>query len=116
MMLVWKLSQGLVQGYSIPFTTVGRRGRLAVPKTVKRNAPASVRRAMECSLPVKGANLFNLLPLYIRNINAFNQVEVGIFKVKLDEFLSRVPDQPTIQGSPRAAETNSLLHQIPLME
>ena len=105
-----------LNGYSVSFTTEGRRGRLAVPKTVNRNAPASVRRAMECSLPVKGANLFILLPLYIRNLNALNAVEVGIFKSKLDVFLSRVPDQPTIQGSPRAAETNSLIHQIPLLE
>ena len=76
-MSTWKISQGLVHGYSVPFTTEGRRGRLAVPKAVNRQAPASVKRAMECSLPVKGANLFNLLPLYIRNLNAG---EVGLFK------------------------------------
>lgn len=67
-----------------------------MPKTVNRNASAAVRRAMEASLAVKGANLFNLLPQYIRNLNASNPAEVDIFKEKLDTFLMGVPDQPTI--------------------
>ena len=112
---LWKISQGLVHGYAIPFTTSGRRGRLAVPKNVNRNAPASVRRAIEASLAVKGVNLFNLLPQYIRNINASNPAEVAMFKSTLDSFLRGVPDQPTIPGRPRAAETNSLFHQLPLL-
>ena len=112
---LWKISQGLVAGYNIPFTNNGRRGRLATPKIVNLHAPASVRRAMEASLSVKGANIFNLLPQYIRNLNASNQAEVGMFKAKLDKFLEGVPDQPTIPGRQRAAETNSLIHQIPLL-
>ena len=69
---LWKISQGLVAGYNIPFTNSARRGRLAVTKAVNWHRPVSVRRAMEASLAVKGANLFNLLPQYIRNFNASN--------------------------------------------
>ena len=60
---------------------------------------------------VKGARIFNLLPAEIRNIDADN---VDNFKKSLDDFLCQVPDQPTIAGLGRAAETNSLLHQIPM--
>ena len=37
-----------------------------------------------------------------------------MFKKELDSFLSQVPDQPTVAGYGRSAETNSLLHQLPL--
>ena len=72
----------------------------------------AVRRARESSLGVKGARIFNLLPASIRNMNTEH---VETFKSALDIFLSQVPDQPTLGGSPRASETNSLMHQIPMM-
>ena len=78
---------------------------------IVRSAPASVRKARENSLSVKGARMFNLLPAEIRNINAD---KVYHFKAKLDAFLREVPDQPTIAEEGRAAATNSLLHQLPL--
>ena len=106
---LWKISQNLVKGYSVPFITSERRGRTIVPHQVIARAPAAVRRARESSLSVKGARIFNLLPVTIRNIDSEN---VQTFKTELDKFLSLVPDQPTIPGHARAAETNSLLHQI----
>ena len=109
---LWKISQGLVKGYDIQFTTdQSRRGRCIIPKTISKTAPAVVKRARESSIAVKGAKLFNLLPVTIRNLNSDH---VETFKCNLDAFLSQVPDQPTIGTQPRAAETNSLLHQIPL--
>ena len=89
----------------------GRRGRLALPKNVVQASSPLVRKARESSLGVKGARIYNLLPSHIRNINSEN---VAQFKQKLDVFLSEAPDQPTIAGHGRAAETNSLLHQLPL--
>ena len=106
---LWKISQNLVKGYSVPFTTSERRGRTIVPHQVVAKAPAAVRRARESSLSVKGARIFNLLPVTIRNIDSEN---IQTFKTELDKFLSLVQDQPTIPGHARAAETNSLLHQI----
>ena len=55
--------------------------------------------------------MFNLLPIDIRNITSD---KVDIFKGKLDVFLKTIPDQPTIAEEGRAAESNCLLHQIPL--
>ena len=110
LIFLWKITQGMVSGYHVIFSNHPRRGRLIEPKQIVVHAPASVRRAREASLSVKGARLFNLLPASIRNLNADN---VETFKRELDWFLSLVPDQPTIAGNLRAAETNSLLHQIP---
>ena len=109
---LWKISQGLVRGYSVDFTSVyERRGRTALPREAVRTSSAVVKKARESSIGVKGTRIFNLLPSYIRNIDSDN---VDSFKHSLDSFLSDVPDQPTIAGHGRAAESNSLLHQIPL--
>ena len=89
----------------------GRRGRSIVPKPVLRSAPAMVRKAREQSLGVRGAIIFNLLPEEIRSINTEH---VDYFKNHLDIFLSSIPDQPTMTGLGRAADSNSLIHQLPL--
>ena len=87
-----------------------RRGRQIVPNSVVRTAQALVRRAREQTLGVRGAEIFNLLP---DNVRSMNTDHVETFKNHLDVFLSSVPDQPTVTGLGRAAESNSLLHQIP---
>ena len=111
---LWKLSQGLAKGYSVNFSSIHeRRGRTIEPCKVARSSPAAVRNARESSLGVKGAKVFNLLPLSLRNLNS-NHVDT--FKSNLDAFFNDVPDQPTVSGRVRAAETNSLLHQIPMMK
>ena len=109
---LWKISQGLVSGYQVQFTSdMGRRGRSVVPNPVVRAAPAVVRTARERSLGVKGALIFNLLPDKLRSMNSQH---IDYFKNHLDVFLSSIPDQPTVPGLGRAAESNSLLHQLPL--
>ena len=109
---IWKISQQLVHGYSLEFSSSDRRGRMVIPHMVQKKAPAAVRRAREASLGVKGARIFNLLPVWIRTLNG---VTVDKFKSELDLFLSGVPDQPTIPGRQRAAATNSLLDQLQLI-
>ena len=75
---LWKLSQGLVKGYDVVFSDqLGRRGRTIVVNSVLRSSPAAVRKARECSLGVKGAKLFNLLPVWICILNGFS-VDRGI--------------------------------------
>ena len=111
---LWKVSQGMVSGYNTQFSSKdGRCGRSALPHSLLLSSPASVRRAREYSLGVKGAGLFNLIPADIRNLDSEN---VEDFKKALDTFLENVPDQPTVPGLGRSAETNSLLHQIPQMK
>ena len=111
-LFLWKISQDLVKGYSADFISEGGLfGRVALPQGVVQLSPAMVRRARESSLGVKGAKMFNLLPPMLRNINA---VDVDVFKTALDNFLTQIPDQPTVAGLGRAAESNCLLHQLPL--
>ena len=55
--------------------------------------------------------MFNLLPADLRN---FNSDKIMDFKKKLDFFLKSIPDQPTIAEEGRVAQSNCLLHQIPL--
>ena len=64
------------------------------------------------SLGVHGAQLFNLLPKTLRNENCG---DFELFKNHLDIFLAMIPDQPTISGLARAAHSNSMLDQVPLV-
>jgi hypothetical protein len=108
---LWKISQGMVSGFDVDFTFDDRRGRSIVPRTVVQSAPSIVKKARERTLAVRGAQMFNLLPLSLRSMNSQH---VDLFKNHLDVFLSSIPDQPTMTGLGRGAETNSLLHQLPL--
>ena len=73
---------------------------------------ASVRKARESSLQVKGAQLFNSIPKALRELTG----SPAQFKMQLDQWLSTIPDQPTIPSRPRAASSNSLLDQVPLVQ
>ena len=72
-------------------------------------APSAVRKARESSLQVRGARLFNCIPREIRDTVTGTP---DMFKAKLDEWLSTIPDQPTVPGRQRAAANNSLLEQV----
>ena len=111
---IWKISQGLVEGYSIPFTDWGSRtGRKAVPAEVPQAAKSAVRSARAATLAVKGVKLFNSMPAQLRNSE---HGDVLMFKNHLDIYLQNIPDEPTVPGYGRAALTNSLLDQVPLYE
>ena len=109
---LWKLSQGLVEGYSVTWQWSDRGGRFIVPVNPNRNAPPSVRNARERSLKVNVARLFIILPKNLRNENSR---DFPLFKNLLDNFLSQISDQPTTPGLVRAAATKSLLDQIPML-
>ena len=109
---LWKVAQGLVQGYKATFINLPRRGRLMQVSPLCNKAAASVKKAKESSLQVRGAQLFNTLPRALRDISVGSPEQ---FKAQLDQWLSTIPDQPTIPGRPRAASSNSLLDQVPLV-
>ena len=100
----------MVDGYTIPFSIIPRRGRLAIMSQYHRNACSVVRNARESSLSVKGVKLFNLMPQYLRDMDSN---DTHMFKTNLDAFLSGIPDQPTVSGLIRAAKSNSILDQLP---
>jgi hypothetical protein len=64
------------------------------------------REVAEIFLPFR---LFNLLPPEVRSMSGCS---VEMFKKAVDDFLSEVPDQPTVSGLTRAATTNSLIDQL----
>ena len=92
-----------------------RRGRECIIPTISNSqCPAVVKNAREASLPIRGAKLFNMLPVHLRNITG---VKVESFKRRLDKYLATIPDEPTVDGyyGMRAANSNSLLDVIPLL-
>ena len=67
---LWKISQGMVSGYNLEYTSdMGRRARTIIPKTVVRAAPTIVKNAREGSLGVRGARIFNLLHGKLSSMN-----------------------------------------------
>ena len=62
----------------------------------RNSAQASVKKAKESSLLVRGAQLFNSMPRFLRDIQ-YGTVEN--FETELDQWLATIPDQPTIPGS-----------------
>ena len=111
---VWKISQEMVSGYNLSFTSSSdRTGRKVIPTAVLQSAPAAVRQARAGYLAVRGAQLFNTMPVTLRN-SAHG--DVLMFKNQLDIYLQNVPDQPTSAGSARGVLTNSLLQQVPMYE
>ena len=59
----------------------GRRGRTALPKQIVATSSSLTKKARESSIGVKGAKIFNLLPVKIRNLDSNN---VDTFKSALD--------------------------------
>ena len=58
---LWKLSQGMINGFEINWQWSDRRGRLAVPASIPSNAHSNVKKARERFLNVHCARLLNLL-------------------------------------------------------
>ena len=85
-----------------------RRGRECIVPRVNRKASQRIQTLIYASLPVRGQQLFNILPARIRNTTGCS---VDCFKRKLDGYLNTVPDEPQIPGytAQRRAETNSLI-------
>ena len=90
-----------------------RHGRLCETPNIPTSAPANIRQLIEGSFCVQGTKLFNAIPKSIRNLS---DVDVLTFKKKLDEFLSSIADEPQSPGytARRRADSNSLLHMIPV--
>ena len=109
---IWKITQGLVSGYSLPFSPISDRiGRKAIPHSVVQAAPAPVKNARDGSLSCRGVKLFNAMPINLLNSE---HGDIPMFKNHLDIFLANIPDEPSVSGLVRAARTNSLLDQIPI--
>ena len=113
---VWKILAGVVPNCGVelaqPNERLGRKCK--VPKLVQ-NGRQAMQTLREQGFQVNGVRLFNCLPKSLRNMKT-NQDD---FKIELDKFLSKIPDQPRIGGLvPEATcrltarQSNSLLAWI----
>ena len=107
---VWKVLEGLVPNCGITTKNHIRRGRLCIISPVKQSAPACIKTIRYSSFAIKGRQLFNIMPYYIRNMRGCSTLE---FKNALDSFLANIPDEPRllVPGHQKfcRAETNSLV-------
>ena len=109
---MFKILKGLVPNPGIIFKENMRTGiKASVPK-INNTLPLKVRSMKEQSFNVEGPKLFNCMPQEIRDFNSDSQNPAHSFKNKLDAFLTKIPDQPTVYGLIRAATTNSMIHQV----
>ena len=91
------------------------RTKIKVEPKLKLNAPAWVKTLRYASFFYTAPKLYNSLPTALRELEGIIVPvtnHVVAFKRKLDEFLKRIPDQPTTAGLYRRAESNSIIHQI----
>ena len=106
---IWRILEGQVPNISSKVTAKwhARRGRECIIPSVNRASPPSIQKLQHASLPVRGQQLFNTLPVDIQNITEFS---VDAFKRQLDKYLRTVPDEPQIPGytAQRRSDTNSL--------
>ena len=90
MIYLWKIKMGMVPNYGITFDTNQRRGTIVIIPTLNSYVKVSVKTLRQQSLTFHGGNMFNLLPISLREFVG----DAKEFKLLLDEFLSQIPDQP----------------------
>ena len=109
---MFKILHKLVPNPGIEFKQSNRNGITALVPIVPSGIPCAVKKLKYHHFNFYGPRLFNLLPLDLRNFSPMGHDVVFSFKNKLDQFLSTIPDQPTVYGLQRSATSNSLTDQI----
>ena len=116
----WKILEGKVPNCNITSQDHIRHGRTCLVPPLK-HCSSKIRTLRENSFQIQGPRLFNSLPANIRNKTKCN---IEDFKLELDRFLQKVPDEPNISGShytPKAScqtsgrPSNKLVDQIRLL-
>ena len=120
-MYTWKILEARVPNCGVETTENIRLGRLCkIPLLTKGSA--KVKSLRENSFQVQGPTLFNILPPKIRNMT---KCSVDEFKFALDNFLTKIPDEPYVSGvgyTPSACNqitgkaSNALVDQVKTMK
>ncbi len=108
---VWKILEGLVPNVNEEVNSYNhtRHGRKCqIRRIVGQRKICSL---IEESFCIQGPKLFNLLPKHLRDLSG---VSLDIFKKGIDDFLSKIPDEPQLIGytAMRKADSNSLVDMI----
>ena len=110
---IWKILEGLSPNCGIQSSNSDRRGReVLVPQIKGKGRYQSLR---EGSFQIQGARIFNSLPKSIRNKTKIN---IDEFKLALDTYLQKIPDEPNLPGytpsacnQVNASPSNSIIDQ-----
>ena len=112
----WKILEGIAPNCGINVKLEGGRvGRKCQIPKIQIQARKGVQSLREQSFQVNGPQLFNCLLSAVRNMT---KCTVEEFKAKLDTFLEKVPDEPSMRGLVPAACTadarpsNSIMDQV----
>ena len=120
---LWKIIENIVPSptvyiHGISQKCIGirispRNGRSCIPPVIKRQCSVKFQNTRLSSFCIHACKLFNVLPKHIRDLN---NCSTDTFKLNLDRFLQTVPDTPHLPGLGKfcQAETNSLIHMVPL--
>ena len=109
---MYKIFHGLVPNPGIEFEDKGRRGIEAKLPIISRKEPTWIQNLKRNSFSFTGPTLWNTVPKEIRSHKAVSEKSLVLsFKNKLDQYLTTIPDQPTVYGLQRAAQTNSICDQ-----
>ena len=112
---IWKILEKQTENLSInPIFSRenNRRGRLCIIPSVKSKTSQKLKNIKRNSFAVRGPILFNSLPKSIRNIR---NAKVEVFKKALDNWLQKIPDEPSVEGYTkfRSKNSNSIMDQNP---
>ena len=114
---IWKILENRVPNCGIESVENLRLGKLCKIPALKK-CSVKVQTLRENTFQVQGPQLFNILPAKIRNMS---KCTVEDFKLALDQFLCKIPDEPNVSGTfytPRACNqitgkpSNSLIDQV----
>ena len=106
-----KIINNRVPNPGVDIRTNQRTGIYISPPPISKTSPAWVSRLKRESFLHKGSLIFNCLPSHLRMEENIRSSQES-FKSKLDNFLQLVPDQITVPGLVRAANSNSLVDHI----
>ena len=85
--------EGLVPNFGVNIGCNKRTGRYGIVPLVRNTASRKIQTIRFNSLAIKGAQIFNSLPIHLRNKTGCS---VDTFKAALDEYLKVVPDEPRV--------------------
>ena len=106
---LYKILHGLVPNPNIQWQYNERRGfTINLPKA--NSTTSEPRRLIENSFGYHAGRVFNCLPPSLRMLDA--NPSLANFKARLDTFLNKIPDEPSIPGLTRRAKSNSIIDQI----
>ena len=120
---LWKIIENIVPNPNIHIHGIShkcinvrvspRMGRSCIPPNINRKCSIKIQNLRSSSFCIHACKIFNVLPKNIRDLSNCN---TETFKANLDAFLQSVPDTPHIPGLGKfcQAESNSLIHMVPL--